>query len=127
MKEIPYTAMPLVGAEEQKNGLRQRLLGNLAGSRYYEAHSADNGIYILWMEFSRFGQLRAYPCVLQERDSEPLVFQPYAGSETDDRNQVLLKRWTELVTPARFPPTCISGLEKDAFQRIYRAYRNGQA
>lgn len=126
MKEIPYTAAPLVGVDGEKNSWRQRLFGNLAGSRYYEAHSDESGVYILWMEFSRFGQLRAYPCVLHERDCGPLVFQPYAASEPDDGNQALLERWTELVTPERFPPSCISSLEKDAFQKIYRAYRNGQ-
>lgn len=127
MKDIPYTAAPLVGAGGQKSSFRQRLFGNLAGSQYYEAHSDESGIYILWMEFSRFGQLRAYPCVLHERDSEPLVFYPYTVAEQDERNQALLERWTELVTPERFPPVCISSLEKDAFQKIYRAYRNGQA
>lgn len=127
MKEIPYTAAPLVGAEKQKNSLRQRLFGNLAGSRYYEALSSENGAYILWMEFSRFGELRAYPCVLHERDRAPLVFQPYAASEPDDGNRALLERWTELVTTECFPSSCISELGKDAFQKIYRAYRNGQA
>ena len=79
------------------------------------------------MEFSRFGQLRAYPCVLHEQDHEPLVFMPFSDPESDDRNQVLLERWETLVTPERFPPACISALGKDAFQKIYRAYRNGQA
>lgn len=127
MKEIPYTTAPLVGADGQKSSLRQRLFGNLGGSAYYEAHTEDNGVYILWMEFSRFGQLRAYPCVVHERDHEPLVFMPFSDSESDDRNRALLERWESLVTPERFQSSCISSLKKETFQRIYRAYRNGQA
>lgn len=127
MKEIPYTADPLVGANGQQSSLRQRLFGNLGGSAYYEAHTEDGGVYILWMEFSRFGQLRAYPCVLHERDCEPLVFQPYADVAQEDQNQALLARWAELVTQEQFPPSCIFSLKKEAFQKIYRAYRSGQA
>lgn len=127
MKEIPYTTAPLVGADGQKSSLRQRLFGNLGGSAYYEAHTEDNGVYILWMEFARFGQLRAYPCVLHERDCEPLVFMPFSDPESDDRNRALLERWEALVTPERFQSVGISSLKKEAFQKIYRAYRNGQA
>ncbi|MGM9670395.1 MAG: hypothetical protein ACI3XD_02320 [Oscillospiraceae bacterium] len=127
MKEIPYTTAPLVGTDGQKSSLRQLLFGNLAGNQYYEAHSEESGVYILWMEFSRFGQLRAYPCVLHERDHEPLVFMPFSDPESDDRNRALLERWEALVTPERFQSAGISALGKDAFQKIYRAYRNGQA
>lgn len=121
MKQPPYTTPPLVGGGE-KPGLKQLLFGHLAAGAYYEAHRDDNGVYILWMEFSRFGRLLAYPCVLAERDREPLVF-----SRSGDGSDALLRRWEELITPESFPRFRFTRLDKAVFQKIFRAYREGNA
>ena len=126
MKRPPYTTEPLVGSE-RKAGLRELLFGHLAAEAYYEAHRDDNGVYILWMEFSRFGQLSAYPCVLAERDQEPLVFTSYGRNTGSTENDELFRRWQELVTPESFSRFRYSKLDKAAFHKIFRAYREGEA
>lgn len=123
MKQPPYTTPPLAGKSAQKLTLRQMLLGHLASDAYYEAHRNDNGVYLLWMEFSRFGRLLCYPCVLAERDGEPLVFRP----GDDGGNRALLDRWNELVTPETFETFRFAPLKKEAFGKIYAAYRRGEA
>ncbi len=112
-----------MGSEESKKfSLRRFLLGDMASGMYYEAHREDNGVYILWMEFSRFGRLLAYPCVLQEKDSEALVFRSGFAEE----NEALMARWNELVTPESFAGFRCTSLKKDDFRRIFTAFRTGQ-
>ena len=91
MKRPPYTTEPLVG-NEKKAGIKELLLGHLAGDAYYEAHRDDNGVYILWMEFSRFGLLSAYPCVLAERDETPMVFRSYDPAALREKVTVCLQK-----------------------------------
>ncbi len=123
MKQPSYTVPPLMGPDAAPRfSLRRFLLGDMASGAYYEAHREDNSVYILWMEFSRFGKLLAYPCVLKERDSEALVFR--AGGEEND---ALLARWNELVSPESFAGFRCSPLKKDEFRRIFTAYRAGEA
>ena len=123
MKQPPFTAAPLMGAESRSFSLRKLLTGHLSSDAYYEAHREDNGVYILWMEFSRFGTLYAYPCVLREQGREPLVFR--AAREED--NRALLDRWNELVTAESFSAFRPGVLKKSDFQRIYDAYKKGSA
>jgi hypothetical protein len=118
MKQPPYTVAPLMGAKAG-TGLRSLLLGHLSGSHYYEAHCQAEGLYLLWMEFSRFGALWAYPCVLDEKDGEPLVFCP----GNDEENTRLLERWNELVTAATFARFSVLTLQKADFQKIYRSFK----
>ena len=125
MKRPPYTTEPLVG-NEKKAGIKELLLGHLAGDAYYEAHREDNGVYILWMEFSRFGLLSAYPCVLAERDETPMVFRSYDPADSGGNN-AMFDRWRELVTPESFHSFRVNKLSKSAFQEIFRAYREGKA
>lgn len=123
MKQPSYTVPPLMGPEASKKfSLRRFLLGDMSSGMYYEAHREDNGVYILWMEYSRFGKLLAYPCVLQERDGEALVFRSGGAEE----NEALMERWNELVTPETFPSFRCSSLKKDEFRRIFSAFRTGQ-
>ncbi len=124
MKQPSCTVPPLMGPDASKKfSLRRFLLGDMASGTYYEAHREDNGVYILWMEFSRFGRLLAYPCVLQEREGRTLVFRSGGAEEND----ALLERWNELVTPDTFPRFRCTPLKKDDFRRIFAAYRTGQA
>lgn len=118
MKQPPYTVQPLVGATHRSGGIRALLLGHVAASTYYEAHRDDNRVYLLWMEFSRFGQTYAYPCVLHEREAEPMVFRP----ASDEQNTALMERWNELVT-GKFERYRFSVLEKKSFQSIYRKFK----
>ena len=121
MKQPAYTTEPLV--DERRRSIRSLLLGHLVPDAYYEGHRDDNGVYILWMEYPHFGKLWAYPCVLAEKDEEPLVFS--AGSSEND---VLFRRWQELVTPESFAAGYSwNRLDKRSFRSIYRAYRNGEA
>ena len=79
------------------------------------------------MEFSRFGTLWAYPCVLRERGHAPLVYRARAP-EDDAGNAALLARWAALASPETFAADYrVSVLEKEAFQKIYRAYKIGEA
>jgi len=123
MKAPDYTAPPLVGPDSGKTSFRQMLTGHLSSEAYYEAHRDDNGVYILWMEFSRFGRLYAYPCVLQEMDGATYVFR--SGSAAD--NEKLIGRWNELVTKDSFARFTFQTLKKKEFNSIYSAYRHGEA
>jgi hypothetical protein len=119
MKQPPYTVAPLVGAKSGTS-LRSLLLGHLSGSHYYEAHYQAEGLYLLWMEFSRFGALWAYPCVLDEKDGDPLVFCP----GNDEKNTRLLERWNELITAPAFARFSVLPLQKAEFQKIYRSFQD---
>ena len=126
MRQPPYTVPPLVGPV-QKKSLKTLLFGHLSADAYYEAHRDDNGVYILWMEFSRFGTLWAYPCVLAERDEKPLVFSSWSPGGDGSGNDVFFARWQELVTAESFPRFRYTKLDKAAFQKIFRSYKAGTA
>ena len=115
MKDAPNTTPPIVAKQNKEGGFRRLLFGHAAADAYYEALDRENRYY-LWMEFSRFGSLRAYPCVLQDGD-KTLVFRPYG--DNDD----FLKRWQALVTAEVIRTMQITELTKADFQRIYRGYR----
>ena len=116
MKDAPNTTPPIVGRQNTEGGFKRLLFGHAAADAYYEALDRENRYY-LWMEFSRFGSLRAYPCVLQAGD-ETLAFLPYGD------NAAFLARWEALMTPENLQTLQITELTKADFQRIYRAYRS---
>ena len=115
MKDAPNTTPPIVGRQKTAGGLRRMLLGHADADMYYEALDAA-GRWYLWMEFSRFGRLRAYPCAVRE-EGAVLAFRPYGD------NAAFLARWEALLTPENLRTLQITELNKADFQRIYRAHR----
>ena len=113
MKDAPNTTPPIVAA--QNRTWKRMLLGHAAASAYYEALDPE-GRWYLWMEFSRFGTVRAYPCALTDGE-ETLVFRPY-GDNSD-----FLRRWEALITEDAVHTLQITELSKADFQNIYRSYR----
>lgn len=116
MKDAPFTTPPIVAKQADSGALRRMLFGHAASGAYYEALDAA-GRYLLWMEFSRFGSVRAYPCVMTDGD-ETLVYRPYG-----DGNDVLLERWQAVVTEDAVHKLQITELTKADFKRIYQSYR----
>lgn len=115
MKDAPNTTPPIVGKQNTAGGLKRMLFGHAAASAYYEAHDAA-GRWYLWMEFSRFGSLRAYPCAVREGE-ETEAFHPYGD------NAAFLARWEALLTQENIRTLQITELTKDDFQKIYRGMR----
>ena len=116
MKDAPFTTPPIVAKQNDSGGWKRMLFGHAVSDAYYEALDPE-GRYYLWMEFSRFGTLRAYPCVLKD-GGETLVYHPYGD------NGAFLERWQTLVTEKAVHALQITELTKADFQRIYRSYRN---
>ena len=114
MKQAPDTTAPIV-AKQNAGGWKRLLFGHAAAGAYYEALDAA-GRWYLWMEFSRFGSLRAYPCAVREGD-ETEAFHPYGD------NAAFLTRWEALLSPENIRTLQIAELTKEDFQRIYRAQR----
>lgn len=124
MKQPSYTAAPIVGEPEPVFSLKTLFAGHRRSTRYYEA-SDEEGIYLLWMEYTRFGTLLAYPCVLAEADSEPLFFDTSANPMAEDNNIRLLSRWEALNLPDRKDSLEIRPLKEKEFRELYRKYRAG--
>ena len=114
MKDAPFTTEPIVARQAPSGGLKQLLFGHAAAAAYYEALD-DAGRWYLWTEFSRFGQLRAYPCVLKD-GSETLRYRPYGDNES------FFERWQALVTEQTIRTLHITEHTKAEFQTIYRSY-----
>ena len=115
MKEAPYTTAPIVAKQNGQGALKRLLLGHAAPDAYYEARDDAQRRY-LWMEVSRFGTLRAYPCALTDGD-ETLIYRRY------EDNSALLERWQTYITEKTVLTLQITELTKDDFRRIYRACR----
>ena len=116
MKDAPDTLPPIVAKQSEGGALKRMLFGHAAADAYFEALDAE-GHWYLWTEFSRFGIVRAYPCVLRDGDTT-LVYHPYAPD-----NSTLLECWKGLVTVESVHTLQIKELSKADFKRIYRSYR----
>ena len=74
MNQPKYTAAPIVCEPESPFSLKSLFMGHRRSTRYYEAADSGGTLYLLWMEYSRFGVLMAYPCALSEAGGESLFF-----------------------------------------------------
>ena len=119
MKEAPYTTPPIVAKQNEAGGWKRLLFGHTAADAYYEALDIA-GRWYLWMEFSRFGSLRAYPCALSDGE-ETTAYRPYGD------NAGFLERWESLLTPDTIQTLKITELTKADFQRIYRGIREAES
>ena len=118
MQDAPFTTEPIVAKQNTSGGLKRLLFGHAASGAYYEALD-DAGRWYLWMEFSRFGSLRAYPCVLKDGD-ETLRYRPYGD------NEAFFDRWQTLVTHQTVHTLRITEHTKAEFQKIYQSFRDNE-
>ena len=124
MKQPADTVPPVVGPNTEKRSLRDLFLPSSRKDSYYEAYSRRGDLYLLWMECARFGVRMAYPCVLREEGSEPLVFA--SGGEDDAaENAALLRRWEELDISSMAGSLEITQLDKQAFRTRYKQHLRG--
>ena len=127
MKQPKNTAAPIVGREENPFSLKSLFAGHRNSARYYEASDSENTLYLLWMEYSRFGVLLSYPCVLSEGEGETLAFDTSVGPAAEAKNERLAARWDALSLPDRKDSLRIRELPEKEFKTIYRKYRTGNA
>lgn len=125
MNPPSYTTEALIGSAAPKPRLHELLFGHSREEAYYEARDDRAALYLLWMECRRFGSIRAYPCVLREGDSEPLVFNSSVSASVEDTNYRILRQWEALDLPARLGSLQIQSLNKEDFRQIYRSFRSG--
>ncbi len=120
-----FTVAPLVGDAEKKASFRELFFGQRRAARYYRARDAAGGLTLLWMEAPRFGTLRAYPCVLQERGKTPMVFSSAASALAAEYNAAMLRRWEELCLPERLAAMPVETMTEKEFREEYRRFRRG--
>ena len=126
MKQPSFTAAPIAGEPEPVFSIKSLFTGHRRSMRYYEARDAEQTLYLLWMEYTRFGVLLAYPCVLAEADSEPMFFDTSANPMAQEINARLVARWESLSLPDRRESLEIRTLTEKEFREIYRQYRSGK-
>ena len=125
MKQPSYTAAPIVGEPESPFSLKSLFVGHRRSMRYYEARDGENPVYLLWMEYTRFGVLLAYPCVLAEEGAEVMFFDTSANPMAGENNERMLSRWEALNLPDRKERLAIRPLKEKEFRELYRKYRSG--
>ena len=121
MKQPANTVPPVVGRPNERGSLWDLFRPAHRRDTFYEARSRSGGLYLLWMECVRFGVRMAYPCVLDEEGSEPLVFGSGGDNEAEE-NAALIRRWEELDVADMAASLEITGLEEQAFRSKYRQY-----
>lgn len=126
MKQPKYTSAPIAGVPENPFSLKTLFVGHRRSSRFYEATDSENTLYLLWVEFTWFGVLLAYPCVLSEAEGETMFFDNSAYPD-EEKNARLLARWDALSLPDRKDSLNIRELKKKEFKALYRKYRAGNA
>ena len=123
MKEPAFSAPPLSGEPETKKlSFRELLLGERRKDRYYEAEDPGHTVCLLWMEGTRFGTLRAYPCLVWEEGAEPLRFDSSPTVEAGENNSRLMARWELCTAPERLAELEIRPLELEAFRAKLRSF-----
>ena len=94
---------------------------------YFTDRIRENALYLLWMEYTRFGVLLAYPCVLSEPDREAMFFDTSANPMAEENNACFLARWEALDLPEKRDSLDIRSLKEKEFRELYRKYRSGSA
>ena len=125
MKQPKYTAAPIAGEPEGPFSLKSLFVGHRRSTRYYEATDSDNKLYLLWMEYNRFGVLLAYPCVLAEAEGETLFFDTSADPAAGEKNERLAARWDALSLPDRKDSLQIRTLKEKEVRAAFRKDRAG--
>ena len=124
MKKPSYTSAPISGEPERRSWLKDVFAGHRRSGRYFEGRDQANGAYLMWMEYSRFGMIMAYPCVLAREGEETLVFDTSPNTAAEENNARLLEAWEALALPERKEALEISPMEEKAFRAAYRKYQN---
>ena len=127
MKQPSFTAAPIAGEPDNAFSLKSLFTGHRRSTRYYEARHRENALYLLWMEYTRFGVLLAYPCVLAEPDREAMFFDTSANPMAEENNAHFLARWDALDLPEKRDSLDIRSLKEKEFRELYRKYRSGGA
>ena len=123
MKTPPFSAPPLSGEPEKKKlSFRELLLGERRKDRYYEAEDPGHTVCLLWMEGTRFGTLRAYPCLVWEEGAEPLRFDSSPTVEAGENNSRLMARWEVCTAPERLAELEIRPLEREDFRTKLKSF-----
>ena len=121
MKQPANTVPPVVGSPTQRGSFWDLFRPAHSRDTFYEACSRSGGLYLLWMECARFGVRMAYPCVLDEEGSAPLVFASGSDDEAEE-NAALVRRWEELDVTEMAPSLEITDLDRQAFRQKYKRY-----
>ena len=127
MKQPKYTSAPIAGVPENPFSLKTLFVGHRRSSRFYEAADSENTLYLLWMEYTRFGVLLAYPCVLSEAEGETMIFDTSVDPGAEEKNERMLARWEALSLPDRKDSLNIRELKEKEFKALFRKYRAGNA
>ena len=81
------------------------------------AKDAGKGITIMWMEEKYGGKIHAFPCLILEEDRLYHFANKRVDREHRSRNEELIKRWREIVTPENIYRLCSEELEEyDRYQ-----------
>ena len=127
MNQPKYTAAPIVCEPEGPFSLKSLFMGHRRSTRYYEAADSGGGLYLLWMEYSRFGVLMAYPCALSEAGGEPLFFDTSPDPAAGEKNDRLTERWNALSLPDKKDSLTIRRLSEKDFKEAFRRFREAHA
>ena len=121
MKQPSDTVPPLVGDPSRRRSILELFRPEHRRDAFYEGQERGGGLYLLWMECSRFGVLMAYPCVLREEGAEPMVFASGAEDESE-QNAALIRRWEELDVSGMADRLEITPLDQQEFKKRYKSF-----
>ena len=92
---------------------------------HYMAKDAGKGITIMWMEEKYGGKIHAFPCLILEEDRLYHFANKRVDREHRSRNEELIKRWREIVTPENIRTDyVVEELEEFEFSGRYRELKN---
>lgn len=112
----------VIGGKPPRRGFWARLAGKVP-NMYYEGRDTKENIYALWIESERAGNLRCFPCVLDEA-GDYLVYETIRAPETARENAMLIQRWPLFLSQETKENFAIRELDQDTFNKIYQKYRN---
>ena len=115
------TDPPVVGSPRQRSSVWDLVRPAHRAATFYEAAGRGGALRLLWMECVRLGVRMAYPCVLDEEGSAPLVYASGGEGEAEE-NAALIRRWEELDIAGTAASLEITELDRAAFRKKYREY-----
>ena len=123
MKKPSYTSAPISGEPEKRSWLKNLFAGHRRSAQYFQGRDEANGAYLMWMEYSQFGVIMAYPCVLAREGETVLVFDTSSNAAAEENNARLMEAWEALALPDRKEALAIFPMEEKDFRAAYQKYR----
>ena len=108
----------LINNREKGKGFKFALMGQASKEAFYRGFHKSESRVLMWIEASKFGVMRTYPCVIED-NGDIFIY-----SKTSPYNGLLTDMWKEMVSVENVGIEYkVEELSKSTFNQIFGDYQ----